>query len=61
MEATLDIFQRAGMTEIRNKSVLLTGYLEYLLTVGFEEDARLKGWASTIRMQWCLPGPTLVR
>ena len=43
MEATLDIFQRASMTEIRNKSILLTGYLEYLLTVGFEDNARLKG------------------
>ena len=44
MAASLDILQRAGMTEIRNKSILLTGYLEYLLLEKLNEDDRFKGY-----------------
>ena len=29
--ASLDIFEKAGMKELKEKSILLTGYLEYLL------------------------------
>lgn len=43
MAASLDIFQRAGMAEIRNKSILLTGYLEYLLIEKLDKDDRFKG------------------
>lgn len=38
LKASLDMFEEAGMKALRNKSVLLTGYLDFLLTQMNTED-----------------------
>jgi kynureninase len=41
VKASLDMFEEAGMKAIRNKSVLLTGYLEFLLRQMGDEEIEI--------------------
>jgi kynureninase len=59
LRASLDIFDEVGMSQLRAKSVLLTGYLEYLLdqhaseafTIITPRDPEQRGAQLSIRLQ----------
>jgi kynureninase len=49
-KASLEIFARAGMTALREKSIRLTAYLEFVLEDIFDELAQGNGASAKLRM-----------